>query len=133
MVKFAEYSGSTTLNDLGTLKSIVGKGGSVKLSMKNFTNENKRVVVIANKANGESAVIACSDGVSKHARSLRKEGKKQAEVLGWLIGLNVLENEKEQYFISMPSGTPGEGISVDKLKVLDTKEVITNTEELIAW
>lgn len=132
MVKFENYPGSTTLEDLGTLKTIIGKKGTVKLSRKNFFNNEKRVVVIAKRADGESAVIACSAEVSKHARKLQSEGKKQAEILAWLIGLNVLQNEKEQYFISMPAGEAGEGLSVDTLKVVDTAEII-NIDELVAF
>lgn len=132
MVKFENYPGSTTLEDLGTLKTIIGKKGTVKLSRKNFFNNEKRVVVIAKRADGESAVIACSAEVSKHARKLQTEGKKQAEILAWLIGLNVLQNEKEQYFISMPAGEAGEGLSVDTLKVVDTAEII-NIDELVAF
>lgn len=132
MVKFENYAGSTTLNDLGTLKSLIGKKGTVKLSKKNFLNTAKRVVVIGKKASGESAVVACSGEVSKHARKMREEGKKQAEILGWLIGLQILENDKGQYFISMPAGEAGEGLNVDTLKVVATDEVI-NPEEVMAW
>jgi hypothetical protein len=131
-VKFEVYNGSESLEDLGTLKSIIGKGGTVKLSKKNFFNPEKRVVTIVTNKAGESAVISCSTGVSKHARQLQKDGKKQNEILGWLVGLNVLANEEGQYFVSMPGGEAGEGTSVDSLKVVETSAII-NTEELIAW
>lgn len=132
-VKFEVYNGSTTLEDLGSLKSVVGKGGSVKLTKKNFFNTDKRVVVIGQLKTGESAVIACSAEVSKHARAMNKAGKKQNEILAWLIGLNVLQNEEGQYFVSMPAGEAGEGVLVDKLAIVTTAEAITNPEELIAW
>jgi hypothetical protein len=132
MVKFGKYEGATTLEDLGSLKSIVGKGGSVKLSKKNFFNPEKRVVVIAQHKDGQSAVISCSKEVSKHARALQADGKTQTEILAWLIGLNVLQNEEGQYFVSMPAGEAGEGIAIDSLKVVATSEVV-NVAELVAW
>lgn len=132
MVKFEKYAGSTTLSDLGTLKSIIGNDGTINLSKKNFLNEAKRVVVIAKHKNGESAIIACSTEVSKHARKLHKGSKTKAEILGWLIGLNVLENEEGQYFVSMPSGEAGEGLSVKSLKVVETSAIL-DPEELVAF
>ena len=130
MVQFGKYEGNANLSDLGTLKSIVGKGGTVKFSNKNFNNPNKRVVVIGAKKDGTSAVIACSDTVSRHLRTAKGKGATTVQMLGWLVGLSVLENENEQYFISMPAGELAEGLNVDTLKSADIAEFLP--EETIA-
>ena len=137
MVKFAKYEGNANLNDLGTLKSIIGKGGTLKFSDKNFNSTRitekgtrVKVVVVAKKKDGTSALIPCSNTVSEHLRAAREKGAKKVQMLGWLAGLSIVENEEGLNFISMPAGEESEGFSIDSLEVVETSEFLP--EETIA-
>jgi hypothetical protein len=132
-VVLKKYEGSATLEDLGNVKSIAGKGGTIDFLDKNFADLGKRVVVLVKNKAGESGVIACSQGLSKNLREAKTAGKSRKELLGWVAGLNVLENEDGQYFITMPSsGEAREGINVDSLKIVDTSAII-DIGALAAW
>lgn len=55
---------------LGTIGSIVGPGGKIKpVSITNWTDENKRVVILMTEKSGQSDTVTCSPEVSKRLRS----------------------------------------------------------------
>ena len=101
------------LVELGTLKSLAGKGGKISFLRKNFADTNKRVVVVINKKDGNSAIIPCSSQVSKLVRN-------GDITIQQLAGLQVVEGENEAgestHFIVMPQGVGTQEFSVDKLK-----------------
>jgi hypothetical protein len=130
MVTFKKYDQTSTLEDLGTLQAVVGKGGTAKLNGKNFRS-NKRVVVIAKNKAGDSAIISCSAQVSDLARQMHKSGKTKEELIAWFSGLSVLENEEGVPFISMPADGAGTEVSLDKVKAVETKDFIP--AELVAF
>lgn len=120
-----------TLTENGTIMSIVGKGGTAKFVPKNFNDATKRVVVVIKNKKGESAVLSCSAQVSSHLRNLKKDGKSASELLSWVAGLPVLENEEGTSFISMPSNGGAAEINLDTIKVVETAEFLP--EELVAF
>lgn len=128
-VEFKKYEGSdSTLNELGTVKSVVGKGGKLALIRKNFADPNKRVAVLLTNKAGNSAVIACSKQVSDALRAKKM-------TIAHLVGLNIVENDEGHNFISMPAAGAIQSFDVDKVKEAQvaTEEATFLPEELIAF
>jgi len=130
MVEFKKYEGSTTeLVDLGTVKSIAGKGGKIALIRKNYKDLTKRVVILITNKAGNSAVVPCSKQVSDAFRAKELS-------IAQLVGLNVVEVEAEdgslRQFISMPATGGVHEIAIDKVNVeeLEAKEL---SPEDLAW
>lgn len=133
MIEFKKYEGITNLEDLGTLADQIGAKGTIKFSKPNFLNTDKRVVVIAENGEGLSAVISCSANLSKHLRKTKADGAEKKELLAYVAGLNVLENEEGVPYITMPGGEPTEGFKISDLKKVKVSEkVATNLDEM-AW
>lgn len=109
--KLEKYDGSSnaTLEDLGTVKAAAGKGGTIALVRKNWSDATKRVAVIIKDKSGKSAVIACSKQVSDALRS----GKMK---LNQLIGLNIIEDKEGRNFISMGAAGAIQEFAVDGMK-----------------
>ncbi len=134
MVEFKKYEGSTAeLTDLGTVKSIAGKGGKIALIRKNYKDLTKRVVILITNKAGNSAVVPCSKQVSDAFRAKELS-------IAQLVGLNVVETEMEngegkmelRQFISMPATGGLHEIAIDKVNVeeLEAKEL---SPEDLAW
>jgi hypothetical protein len=125
----AELGRSGDVENIGTLESLMPKGTRVKFGKNNF-NSDKLVVVCAISKDGKLAFISCSKPISRLVRELFKAGKTKTEILGWLITLDVVENEKGM-FISKPMGEAGESIEIGKLTKVATEDFVP--EELIAF
>src|SRR5690349_10521847 len=123
--KFARDENST-LNDLGTVAAIAGKGGKVGFIRKNYNDATKRIALLITNKKGESVVVACSAQVSKQVR----EGKLK---LAQLLGLSIVENEEGHNFVSMPATGAIQSFEVDKVKIADVETVEADflPEELI--
>lgn len=118
--------------ELGTIASIVGKGGSYRpASMKNFTDHSKRVALVLLRKDGTSDLVTCSPEVSKRLRS--KELR-----LSQLMGFTVIEQPtlsgEIMNLVVMPSaGTTLPSVEVGD-KIPEYQPVATfNPEELIAF
>ena len=75
---------ASQIKELGTVKSLAGKGGKVKFLRKNFKNKAKSVALILERKDGASAVIPCSVPLSAMLRD--------SEItMSQLIGLQVIE------------------------------------------
>jgi len=108
MLKFAAFQRTeSTMTEEGTLKALIGPKGTVQFVNKNWNDLTKRVVVLAKRADGTSAIITCSEAVSKDLRA----GKMQ---VGHLLGLPVLTDDQERSFISLPAAV---GIDIDTIEV----------------
>jgi hypothetical protein len=103
---FEVYQG-TTLNDLGTVAQIVGKGGKMRFIAKNLASD-KRVTTVLTKADGTSDIGICSETVSKGVRKALENAVPKNKVLSALSKLHALENEDGRQFISAPAGVNGE-------------------------
>jgi hypothetical protein len=133
MIKFAKYEGSTALEDLGTLEILAGPKGGTKFVPKNFNNPQKRVVVVVSNGKDESAVVTCSSAVSNILRKAKEEGVEENEMLAFVNGLNVLENEQGSYFISLPTGGEVRPFTpIASLKKVTVKSKIFDPEQYAA-
>ena len=113
-IAFKKYQkADSNLVELGTVKSLAGKEGKISFIRKNFADASKRVAVLINKKDGNSAIIPCSSQVSK----LVRDGN---ITIAQLAGLQVVEGENEAgestHFIVMPQGGGVQEFAVDKLK-----------------
>jgi hypothetical protein len=127
-LEFKKYEGGpSTLTDLGSVKSIAGKGGKIAFIRNNFNNLTKRVAVLITNSNNESVVLACSQQVSDALRN------KQMNI-AQLASLSVIENAEGANFIAMPATGGLQEFSVDSITTVTT-EVSTEflPEELIAF
>lgn len=128
MIQFKKYE-SNTLEDLGSVATIIGKKGSIRFSSDRNLNSSKRVTVILQLENGQSAAIPCSSKVSDIARKAL-EDHSEAEVLGVISGLHILETEDGRHFIS-PTGS-GEGTPLkESYKLADLKNAKLTWDELV--
>jgi hypothetical protein len=127
-LEFKKYEGGpSTLTDLGTVKSIAGKGGKIAFIRNNFNNPDKRVALLITNSNGESVVLACSQQVSDALRN------KQMNI-AQLANLSVLENEEGAHFISMPATGGLQEFAVDAITSVATEtSSVFLPEELIAF
>lgn len=117
--------------ELGTVAELIGKGGKIKLSPRNFADEAKRVIVILEQANGASDMVICSAELSKRLRS-------KEITLSQLIGFSVTEQLSATgeliNVITMPAGGGLIEVNIDDVKATAYEPVTTfNAEELIAF
>lgn len=118
--------------ELGTIASIVGKGGTFRpASISNWTDANKRVVLVLAKKDGTSDLVTCSTEVSKRLRS--KELK-----LSQLMGFTVVEQLTVSGDIMNVVVMPSNGSTLPAVEITDnivTYEPVStfNAEELIAF
>jgi hypothetical protein len=132
MVKFGKFeSTASELTDLGTVKSVVGKGGKIALIRKNYNNPEKRVVVLMTNKKGDTAIVSCSKQVSDALRAKKLK-------IDQLVGLNVVESEVDgevRQFISMPATGAIQSFDLDKIEAAEvaTEEGSFLPQELIAF
>jgi len=97
-LKFETYERpATTVEDYGTVREQVGKGGTIGLLEDNFKDEKKRVAVVLKKADGSSIIVACSERTSKALREKRA-------TLPNLLEMSILVGENGIPFISSQGG-----------------------------
>ena len=118
--------------ELGTIASIVGKGGTYRpVSESNWLDANKRVVLTLVKKDGTSDLVTCSTEVSKRLRSkeLRLTQLQVFQIVEQLTSTGETMN-----VVVMPSN----GSTLPAIEITDsipTYEHIStfNAEELIAF
>ena len=130
MVAFKKYEGGTAeLTDLGTVKTVAGKGGKIAFIRKNYNDLTKRVVVVISNNKGQSAVVPCSKQVSEAFRAKKL-------TIAQIAGLNIVETTAEdgslRQFISMPANGGLHEIAIDKVNVEEVVAEQLNPEDL-AW
>lgn len=98
MLKFEVFQpkeSTTTLKNLGTVSSLIGKGGTLNFINKNFADATKRVALLFKRTDNTSAVVTCSAKLSELLRSKKLN-------VSQLLGCSVVENEQGVAFISVP-------------------------------
>jgi len=130
MLKFEIYAGSTTLDDLGTLATVVGKRGTLAFIPKNLKSI-KRVCIVLKNAEGESTTLSCSSAVSDSVRNALAKGVEKQRVLATLAKLSVLEGETGIPYLCAPAGE-GAGLEEFTVEQLATEKT-ANYEELVAF
>ena len=84
-IAFKKFERDTTeVNELGTVKSLAGKGGSVSFLRKNFKDKSKSVALILERKDKTSAVIPLSKPLSQMVRD-------EEITMKQLVGLTVIE------------------------------------------
>jgi len=117
---------------LGTIANLAGAGGKIKpVSLANFADENKRVVILITQKSGESDTVTCSPEVSKRLRSkeLRISQLATFEVIEQLTSSGEIMN-----LVVMPTGA----LSIPDYEITGKEESFApvttfNAEELIAF
>lgn len=137
-VKFEKYQGNDSVEwqDLGSLKSLAGKGGTIGFMKRNFNDPAKNVAILVERADGTSAVIPCKDDVS---RLLRDKKMNLAQLAGLhVIGAEVEGQENPILLIVLPGKTAGvQSFSVDEIEEVQVANVEAEAaflpEELVAF
>lgn len=131
MLKFQKYQREDRI-ELGTVQSLVGKGGKIKFVPKNLADDSKRVAAILENKAGASALVVCSEAVSKGVRS--KEIT-LANLLGFQVTEQLTRNGETINVITMPNnGASLIEVAVDSVKVAEyepSAELVP--EDLIAF
>jgi hypothetical protein len=117
--------------ELGTVAELIGKGGKIKLSPRNFADDSKRVAVILEQANGASDMVICSAELSKRLRS-------KEITLSQLVGFTITEQLSTTgemiNVITLPTGGGMIEVNIDDVKTTAYEPVSTfNAEELVAF
>jgi hypothetical protein len=117
--------------ELGTVAELIGKGGKIKLSPRNFADDSKRVAVILEQANGASDLVICSAELSKRLRS-------KEVTLSQLVGFTITEQLSTSgemiNVITLPTGGGMIEVNIDDVKATAYEPVATfNPEELVAF
>lgn len=120
-LNFKVREAQTTVNatSLGTVASVVGKGGSVDFIPSNLTNAEKRLYVILKKEDGSSDSVICSQAVSD---GIRSKEISISQLLGFEIKEQVSAAGELYNQINMPSSNTGLiSYSVDNIAVQEYK------------
>ena len=129
MIEFKKYEGGTAeLTDLGTVKSVAGKGGKMALIRKNWNDTTKRVALLITRKDGQSAVVPCSKQVSD---ALRAKKLTAAQLAGLTIVETEVDGEARQ-FVSIPATGAIHELSLDNVKTEEVELTAQSMEELIA-
>jgi hypothetical protein len=131
MLKFENYQREDRV-ELGTVNSLVGKGGKIKFVPKNLADDSKRVAVILEQKDGKSALVVCSENVSK---GVRNKEITLANLLGFSVTEQLTKTGETINVITMPNnGTALIEVAVDSVKIADYQpsgELVP--EDLIAF
>lgn len=101
--------------EVGTVAQLVGKGGKIKLVPKNLADKAKRVAVILEKKNGESALVICSKAVSE---GVRDKSITLSHLLGFTITEQLSADGETINVITMPTGSGSLiEVAVDTVKI----------------
>jgi hypothetical protein len=96
---FKKYeSTESTLETLGTIKSIIGDNGKIGYVENNLKDSSRRVVVVLKKEDGTSTIVTCSKKVSDGIRNSSIE-------LGHLINFEIVQGDAGVPFISAPASS----------------------------
>jgi hypothetical protein len=120
---------STELETIGTVATVIGKGGSLRFVPGTFTS-GKRIAIILQNKKGESTVIACSKRVSEGLKSALDEGTSKKQMLSAISKLEVSEDEEGRNFIIAPVGSGG---VEEAFTIEDLNKVTTSFEDLVAF
>jgi hypothetical protein len=108
-LEFKEFKrADSTVENYGTVKEQVGKGGTIGLLEDNFKDHSKRVAIVLKRANGNSVIVSCSERASKALREKKV-------TLPNLMEMSIIVGENGIPFISSQGGRIQE-FKVDDLK-----------------
>lgn len=120
---------SATLEVLGTLKTVAGKGGNLRFTNRSLNGTGQLCVVITKK-DGTSDTVTCSKTVTKAARAALASGQKAKDVLAAILNLDIIEATNGGNYISAPMGEGGE---IESFTIADLEKSELTFEELVAF
>ena len=115
----------STLEDLGTVASMAGRGGKLAFIPGNLVS-GKRVTIVVLNSKGESNIAVCSVAISASVRSALKEGITRPAILGVISKLHIFENEEGAHYIAQE----GSG-SLDFHPITEVMKETLSYEELV--
>jgi hypothetical protein len=132
-IQFKKYeSTATDLEIVGTVSSVIGKGGTLKFVPNTFTSGKRLAIILLNKK-GESTVLPCSTRVTNVTKDAKNKGASKKQMLAAISRLEVSEDEDGRNFIIAPRGSGGEEESfvIEDL----TKETVSYDDlmDTVAW
>ena len=98
---------SPTLEVLGTLAGIAGKGGKLRFTNRSFNGKGQLCVVMERK-DGLSDTVTCSKVVTSACRKALEAGQNKKQVLAAIKDLDIVEAPNGGNYISAPMGEAGE-------------------------
>jgi hypothetical protein len=114
MLNFEKYQREDRV-ELGTVAQLVGKGGKIKFVEKNLADDSKRVAVIMERKDGASALVICSESVSKGVRS---KDITISHLLGFQVTEQLSRNGETINVITKPAGSGSLiEVAVDSVKI----------------
>lgn len=125
-VAFAIYE-SATLEVVGSLEGLAGRGGALKFTNKSLNNSAGQLAVVITKKDGTSAVVTCSKAVTAGVRKALEAGTSKKTCLASISKLDIVEAPNGGNYISAPAGAQGESFTIEELK----REAM-NYEDLVA-
>lgn len=125
-VEFKIYE-SATLEVVGSLEGLAGRGGALKFTNKSLNNSAGHLAVVITKKDGTSAVVTCSKAVTAGVRSALEQGISKKRCLASIARLDIVEAPNGGNYVSPPAGAQGESFTIEELK----KEVMSY-EDLVA-
>jgi hypothetical protein len=117
---------------LGTIATLAGAGGKIKpVSIANFADDSKRVVILITQKSGESDTVTCSPEVSKR---LRSKELKISQLATFEVIEQLTQSGEIMNLVIMPTGAS----SIPDYEITGKEEAFSpvttfNVEELIAF
>ena len=124
-VNFAVYE-SATLEVVGSLEGLAGRGGSLRFTNKSLAGNGQLAVVITRK-DGTSGVATCSKAVTAGVRKALSDGVSKKQCLASISKLDIVEAPNGGNYVSAPAGAQGESFTIEELR----KETMSY-EDLVA-
>jgi hypothetical protein len=125
---FAETLETTTIENLGTVRSLVGKKGKLHFNQNNFSNPDKALMVILENEKGQQDRVFCSVAVGQ---GVRNKSISIGELMNLLVAPGTTEEGEEIFRIIRPQGAT---FTLDASKIEDkvfTPKVLSD-EELVS-
>lgn len=120
----------TEREEIGMVAELCGPNGTVNLIPSNFSNTEKRVVIVLKREDGTSTAITCSSKVSD---GLRAKDITMSNLFGFTVYKQINSTTGEEYaMVGMPSGN-ATLISFKNEGVTEYQPELVNTDDLVAF
>lgn len=128
---FAQYEAKSSWETIGSVRTLAGKGGKVRPTLKSMRNhkkdpENKTIAFAIERADGKSVVISCVPEVAK------KLDNKQISPSQFL-SLPVIATKGEDGAIITMIALPQTAIAAIEVDKVKEEKLDLQPEELMVW
>lgn len=108
-----QSQGDSTFKVLAKFQDMIADDWGLGFSKKNLASDVRVTVLMYDTPDQPPLQISCSEGLSAEVRKALADGNSKEEVLGALLLMNVVENDKNIKFLTMSAG---ERTTVAKIK-----------------